>query len=52
MTIGKGAYVATGTTVTKDVPEDALAIGRVKQETKSGYASRLKSRLAATKKKT
>jgi bifunctional UDP-N-acetylglucosamine pyrophosphorylase/glucosamine-1-phosphate N-acetyltransferase len=46
VTIGKGAYVATGTTVTKDVPEDALAIGRVKQETKLGYASRLKSRLA------
>lgn len=51
VTIGKGAYVATGTTVTKDVPEDALAIGRAKQETKLGYASRLKSRLAMSKKK-
>jgi bifunctional UDP-N-acetylglucosamine pyrophosphorylase/glucosamine-1-phosphate N-acetyltransferase len=51
ITIGKGAYVATGTTVTKDVPDDALAIARVKQETKLGYASRLKSRLAASKKK-
>jgi bifunctional UDP-N-acetylglucosamine pyrophosphorylase/glucosamine-1-phosphate N-acetyltransferase len=51
VTIGKGAYVATGTTVTKDVPDDALAIGRAKQETKPGYASRLKARLAASKKK-
>ncbi|HEX7671053.1 MAG TPA: bifunctional UDP-N-acetylglucosamine diphosphorylase/glucosamine-1-phosphate N-acetyltransferase GlmU [Polyangiaceae bacterium] len=49
--IGKGAYVATGTTVTQDVPDDALAIGRTKQENKLGYASRLKSRLAARKKK-
>lgn len=45
--IGDGAYVATGTTVTKDVPDDALAIARVKQENKNGYASRLKARLAA-----
>lgn len=49
--IGKGAYVATGTTVTMDVPDDALAIGRTKQENKEGYASRLKSRLAAAAKK-
>jgi bifunctional UDP-N-acetylglucosamine pyrophosphorylase / glucosamine-1-phosphate N-acetyltransferase len=45
--IGVGAYVATGTTVTKDVPDDALAISRVKQDNKEGYASRLKARLAA-----
>lgn len=50
VTIGKGAYVATGTTVTKDVPDDALAIGRAKQENKLGYASRLKARLKAQKK--
>ena len=45
--IGKGAYVATGTTVTKDVPADALAISRVKQENKEGYASRLRARMLA-----
>jgi bifunctional UDP-N-acetylglucosamine pyrophosphorylase/glucosamine-1-phosphate N-acetyltransferase len=45
--IGAGAYVATGTTVTRDVPDDALAIGRTKQENKEGYASRLKARLKA-----
>jgi bifunctional UDP-N-acetylglucosamine pyrophosphorylase/glucosamine-1-phosphate N-acetyltransferase len=51
VTIGKGAYVATGTTVTKDVPEDALAISRTKQENKLGYAARLRGRLAAARKK-
>jgi bifunctional UDP-N-acetylglucosamine pyrophosphorylase/glucosamine-1-phosphate N-acetyltransferase len=45
--IGKGAYVGTGTTVTRDVPADALAISRVKQENKEGYASRLRERMKA-----
>jgi bifunctional UDP-N-acetylglucosamine pyrophosphorylase/glucosamine-1-phosphate N-acetyltransferase len=48
--VGEGAYVATGTTVTKDVPADALAIARVRQENKEGYASKLKARLEAAKK--
>jgi bifunctional UDP-N-acetylglucosamine pyrophosphorylase / glucosamine-1-phosphate N-acetyltransferase len=46
ITIGAGAYIGTGTTVTKDVPPDALAIGRARQSNKEGYASRLKARLA------
>jgi bifunctional UDP-N-acetylglucosamine pyrophosphorylase/glucosamine-1-phosphate N-acetyltransferase len=45
--IGAGAYVATGTTVTRDVPENALAISRVKQDNKEGYAERLRGRLKA-----
>ncbi len=49
ITIGENAYVATGTTVTKDVPTDALAIARVKQENKEGYAPRLKARLSKKK---
>ncbi|MBS2011797.1 MAG: bifunctional UDP-N-acetylglucosamine diphosphorylase/glucosamine-1-phosphate N-acetyltransferase GlmU [Deltaproteobacteria bacterium] len=49
VTIGDGAYVGTGTTVTKDVPADALAIGRAKQENKDGYAARLRGRLKAMK---
>ena len=49
--IGNGAYVATGTTVTKDVPDDALAISRTKQENKEGYASRIRGRMAAAKKR-
>jgi bifunctional UDP-N-acetylglucosamine pyrophosphorylase / glucosamine-1-phosphate N-acetyltransferase len=47
--VGKGAYVATGTTVTKDVPAGALAISRVRQENKEDYAERLKARLKAGK---
>lgn len=49
VTIGKNSYVATGTTVTKDVPEDALAIARTPQENKLGYAPRLRARLSRTK---
>jgi len=45
VTIGEGAYTAAGTTVTKDVPPDAFAIGRVKQENKENYVLRLKQRL-------
>jgi bifunctional UDP-N-acetylglucosamine pyrophosphorylase/glucosamine-1-phosphate N-acetyltransferase len=51
ITIGEGAYVGTGTTVTKDVPPGALALSRVKQENKEGYADRLKARLKASAKK-
>ncbi|MBD5560088.1 MAG: bifunctional UDP-N-acetylglucosamine diphosphorylase/glucosamine-1-phosphate N-acetyltransferase GlmU [Clostridia bacterium] len=29
--VGRGAYIAAGTTVTEDVPEDVLAIGRSRQ---------------------
>lgn len=43
--LGDGAYVATGTTVTKDVPKDALAIGRARQENKKGYGPKLKAQL-------
>ncbi len=42
VTLGAGAYVAAGTTVTKDVPGDALAIGRARQENKDGYVKKLK----------
>ncbi len=49
--LGDGAYVATGTTVTRDVPADALAIGRARQENKVGYAARLKAALERKAKK-
>ena len=42
VTIGKGAYVAAGSVVNHDVPDEALAIGRVRQENKEGWAARFK----------
>ncbi len=50
VTIKKGAYVASGTTVTRDVPEGALAVSRPRQENKEGYAVRLRARLRRKKK--
>jgi bifunctional UDP-N-acetylglucosamine pyrophosphorylase/glucosamine-1-phosphate N-acetyltransferase len=49
VTIGNGAYTASGSVVTKDVEPDALAIGRAKQENKPGYAPKLKARALAIK---
>jgi bifunctional UDP-N-acetylglucosamine pyrophosphorylase / glucosamine-1-phosphate N-acetyltransferase len=40
VTVGHGAYVGTGTTVTVDVPAGALAIGRVRQENRLDYLAR------------
>jgi bifunctional UDP-N-acetylglucosamine pyrophosphorylase / glucosamine-1-phosphate N-acetyltransferase len=36
--VGKGAYVAAGSTITEDVPAGALALGRSRQTTKEGWA--------------
>jgi len=36
--IGKGAYVAAGSTITEDVPAESLALGRSRQTTKPGWA--------------
>lgn len=44
VTIEQGAYVAAGSTITRDVPNDALAIGRTKQENKENYVTRLLNR--------
>jgi bifunctional UDP-N-acetylglucosamine pyrophosphorylase/glucosamine-1-phosphate N-acetyltransferase len=44
VTVGDGAYVATATCVTEDVPANALAIGRVRQANKQGYAPKLRAR--------
>ncbi|XVG94860.1 UDP-N-acetylglucosamine diphosphorylase [Eubacteriales bacterium KG127] len=38
--VKKGAYVAAGTTVTTDVPEDALCVGRTKQKVIEGWAEK------------
>ena len=49
VTIGKGAFVVAGSTITQDVGEDDLAIARERQTTKKGYAKTLKARLKAQK---
>jgi bifunctional UDP-N-acetylglucosamine pyrophosphorylase/glucosamine-1-phosphate N-acetyltransferase len=40
--VGRGAYVAAGSSITKDVPPDALAITRGTQINKEGWVSRKK----------
>jgi bifunctional UDP-N-acetylglucosamine pyrophosphorylase/glucosamine-1-phosphate N-acetyltransferase len=45
VTVGDGAYVATGSVVTSDVPADALTIARARQVDKPGRASELRQRL-------
>jgi bifunctional UDP-N-acetylglucosamine pyrophosphorylase/glucosamine-1-phosphate N-acetyltransferase len=40
ITIGDGAWIAAGSVITKDVPADALAFARPRQENKEGYAAR------------
>ncbi|QJP12825.1 bifunctional UDP-N-acetylglucosamine diphosphorylase/glucosamine-1-phosphate N-acetyltransferase GlmU [Starkeya sp. ORNL1] len=51
VTIGDGAYTATGSVITDTVPGDALAVGRARQVNKEGWAMRLRERLAALKNK-
>jgi bifunctional UDP-N-acetylglucosamine pyrophosphorylase / glucosamine-1-phosphate N-acetyltransferase len=42
--LGAGSFIAAGSTITKEVPEDALAIARARQENKSDYAKKLNSK--------
>ncbi|WP_246946025.1 bifunctional UDP-N-acetylglucosamine diphosphorylase/glucosamine-1-phosphate N-acetyltransferase GlmU [Bacillus pinisoli] len=42
VTVGKNAYVAAGSTITNNVPEEALSIARARQTNKEDYARRLK----------
>ena len=41
VTVGKGAYVAAGSTITEDVPSDALALARARQVNKENYVKQL-----------
>jgi bifunctional UDP-N-acetylglucosamine pyrophosphorylase/glucosamine-1-phosphate N-acetyltransferase len=45
--VGDGAYVAAGSTITENVPADALAIARGRQANKPGWAAKKRRELAA-----
>lgn len=40
VTVGEGAYTAAGSTITTEVPADALAVARAKQKNLDGWAAR------------
>jgi bifunctional UDP-N-acetylglucosamine pyrophosphorylase/glucosamine-1-phosphate N-acetyltransferase len=48
--VGDGAYVAAGSTITENVPTDALGIARGRQTNKKGWASKRRRELAAAEK--
>ena len=43
--LGDGAYIGSGSVITKDVAPDALALGRVPQEQRQGWAARFRERM-------
>lgn len=42
--VGKSGYTAAGSTITKDVPAESLAIARARQENKEGYNKKLRGK--------
>jgi bifunctional UDP-N-acetylglucosamine pyrophosphorylase/glucosamine-1-phosphate N-acetyltransferase len=50
VTIGKGALVAAGSVITRDVPEDAVALARGAQVEKPGRAAKFRAVMTARKK--
>jgi len=50
VTVGRDAYVGSGTTVTRDVPRGALALTRIKQVNVEGWADRFREAKAKRKK--
>ncbi|MEO6395835.1 MAG: bifunctional UDP-N-acetylglucosamine diphosphorylase/glucosamine-1-phosphate N-acetyltransferase GlmU [Devosia sp.] len=49
VSIGDGAYIASGSVITDDVPAAALAFGRARQENKPGDAPKLREKALAIK---
>lgn len=49
VSIGDGAFVASGSVITQDVPADALALGRARQEIKPERAKAIRERNQALK---
>lgn len=40
VTVKKGSYIAAGSTITKDVPEDVLAVARARQQVIEGWTKK------------
>ena len=49
VTIGDGAYTASGSVITEDVPAEAVAFGRARQVNKPDYAPKLRDKALAKK---
>ncbi len=49
VTVGDGAYIGAGSCITKDVPADALAVGRAKQANIEGWAKTRRAKREAKK---
>jgi len=49
VTIGAGAMTASGSVITEDVPDGALALGRATQTVKDGWAARFMQMMTAKK---
>jgi len=47
--VGDGAMTGSGSVITADVPDDALAVSRARQENKQGWAARFRSAMQARK---
>lgn len=44
ISLGDGSYIAAGSCITENVPEDALALGRARQTIKEGWAAQRRNR--------
>ena len=49
VTIGDGAFVGSGSVITKDVEPNGLAVARGRQMQKAGWATSFRDKMAAIK---
>ena len=47
--IGAGAYVGSGSVITREVPADALALERSTQDVREGWAAKFRALMARKK---